>query len=273
MTDLTRLASGPDEDEPRTLRAVEPTAFAGVFTREITLFRRVWLSTAFGSIVEPTINLLAFGFGLGALVSSVQGIPYIQFIGTGTVATAVLFASVFAGMYDTYIKRTFRKTYDGILATPVDVPELFLAEGAWIAVKAGVFGMAPLLVAMIFGLPPSWGMLAIPFICFLTGLGFGFMGQWFSGIVPSIDSFTYVQSALITPLFVLAGIFFPLEGLPQWVQTSAQLNPLYHCVQLVRNAVFGWEPLNDLGHTLALVLFAAAMATLSIRVLRRKLID
>jgi lipooligosaccharide transport system permease protein len=57
------------------------------------------------------------------------------------------------------------------------------------------------------------------------------------------------------------------------VQTSAQLNPLYHCVQLVRNAVFGWEPLNDLGHTLALVVFAAVMAALSIRVLRRKLID
>jgi lipooligosaccharide transport system permease protein len=255
------------------LRAVEPTAFAGVFTREITLFRRVWPSTTFGSIVEPTINLIAFGFGLGALVSSVQGIPYIQFVGTGTVATAVLFSSVFAGMFDTYVKRFYMKTYDGILATPVDVPELFIAEATWIAVKSGIYGCAPLFVAMIFGLPPSWGMLAIPFIGFLTGFGFALMGQWFSGIVPSIDSFTYVQSALITPLFLLAGIFFPLEGLPQWVQTLAQFNPLYHCVQLIRHAVFGWEPLNDLGNVLALVVFAVIMANLSIRVLRRKLID
>ena len=53
------------------LRAVEPTAFAGVFTREITLFRRIWKSSTFGSIVEPTINLVAFGFGFGALVTSV----------------------------------------------------------------------------------------------------------------------------------------------------------------------------------------------------------
>ena len=68
------------------LRAVEPTAFAGVFTRETTLFRRIWRSTTFGSIVEPTINLIAFGFGFGALVATVQGIPYVQFIGTGTVA-------------------------------------------------------------------------------------------------------------------------------------------------------------------------------------------
>jgi lipooligosaccharide transport system permease protein len=273
MTDTLGTTNHPDSAPERPLRAVEPTAFAGVFTREVVLFRRVWPSTTFGAIVEPTINLLAFGFGLGALVSTVQGIPYIQFIGTGTVATAVLFSSVFAGMFDTYVKRFYMKTYDGILSTPVDVPELFLAEACWIAVKAGIYGMAPLLVAIVFGLPPSWGMLAIPFIGFLTGFGFAFMGMWFSGIVPSIDSFSYVQSALVTPLFLLAGIFFPLQGLPQWVQTLALVNPLYHCVQLVRNAVFGWEPLNDLGHVVALGIFAAVMAALAIRVLRSKLID
>jgi lipooligosaccharide transport system permease protein len=255
------------------LRAVEPTAFAGVFTRETTLFRRVWRSTTFGSIVEPTINLVAFGFGFGALVTSVQGIPYVQYIGTGVVASAVLFSSVFAGMFDTYVKRFYMKTYDGILATPVDVPELFLAEAAWIAVKSGIYGCAPLLVAMLFGLPPSWGMLAIPFIGMLTGLGFAFMGQWFSGIVPSIDSFTYVQSALVTPLLLLSGVFFPITGFPSWVQSLAQLNPLYHCVELVRDAVFGWEPLPDLGHVAALGVFAAVMGVLAVRVLRRRLID
>ncbi|MBI1376772.1 MAG: ABC transporter [Frankiales bacterium] len=270
-TTVSRAAAGGAPGRP--LRAVEPAAFAGVFLRETTLFRRVWPSSTFGAIVEPTINLLAFGFGLGALVSTVQGIPYIQFIGTGTVATAVLFSSVFAGMFDTYVKRVYMKTYDGILAAPVDVPELFLAEACWIAVKAGVFGLAPLLVAIVFGLPPSWGMLAIPFIGFLTGFGIALMGMSFSGVVPSIDSFNYVQSALVTPMFLLAGIFFPLQGLPSWIATLAQVNPLYHCVQLVRDAVFGWQPADDLWHVLALVAFAAVMAPLAIRVLRRRLID
>ncbi len=261
-----------DRDGNR-VRAFETASFAGVWIRETTLFRRVWRSSTFGSVVEPVINLLAFGFGLGALVTSVQGIPYIQYVGTGAVASAVLFASVFAGMFDTYVKRYYMKTYDGILATPVDVPELFLAEATWIGVKAGVFGCAPLLVAMLFGLPPSWGMVAIPFIGFLTGFGFALMGQWFSGIVPSIDSFSYVQSALVTPLFLLAGIFFPLTGLPEWVQKLAQVNPLYHCVQLVRDAVFGWQPRDDLGHVTALLIFAALMGFLAIRALRARLID
>ena len=137
---------------PDRVRAVERSAFAGVLTREATIFKRFWRSSAFGSIVEPTINLLAFGFGFGALVSTVAGIPYIQFIGTGMVALSVLFSSVFSGMYDTYVKRLYQRTYDGILATPVDVHELFLAEATWIAVRSGVFGCAPLLIAMAFGL-------------------------------------------------------------------------------------------------------------------------
>lgn len=254
------------------VRAVEPTAFAGVLTREATIFRRFWRSTTFGSIVEPTINLLAFGFGFGALVSTVAGIPYIQFIGTGMVALAVLFSSAFAGMYDTYIKRLYMHTYEGILATPVDVPELFLAEASWIALKSGIFGCAPLLVAMVFGLPPSWGMLAVPFIGILTGFGFAFLGMWFSALVPSIDSFTYVQSALLTPLLLISGIYFPLTAFPEWVQTLAQVNPLYHCVNLVRDAVFGWQ-WSALTDVAVLVVFAALTSVLAIRALRRKLID
>jgi lipooligosaccharide transport system permease protein len=88
-----------------------------------------------------------------------------------------------------------------------------------------------------------------------------------------MDSFTYVQSALVTPLLLLSGVFFPISGFPQWVQSLAQVNPLFHCVELVRDAVFGWEPVHDLVSVLVLCLFAAVMGFLAVRVLRRRLID
>lgn len=251
---------------------MELAPYYGVWTRELTVFKRLWASTTFASIVEPTVYLLAFGFGLGALITSVNGYSYIEFVGTGSVATAVLFSSVFAGMFNTFVKRVYQKTYEGVLSTPVDVSELVTAEAIWIAAKAGVYGCAPLLVAMCFGLSPSWGMLAVPFIGFLTGLGFAFLGQWLSGVVPSIDSFNYVTSALITPLFLVAGTFFPISGLPAWVQALSQFNPLYHCVQLVRDAVFGWQPLADLWHVTALVIFAIVARWLAVRRLERRLI-
>jgi len=256
----------------RRVRRLEPAAFAGVWTREVTLFRRYWRSTTFSAVVEPTIYLLAFGAGFGSLVGAVAGYRYIEFLGTGIVATAVLFTSAFAGMFQTFIRRTYQRTYDALLAAPVDVPELVTAEASWIGAKAGVYGCAPLLVAMAFGLPPSPGMVVVPLVGFVTGLGFALFGIWVSAVVPSLDQFNYIISAVLTPLFLVAGTFFPVDALPGWAATLAQLNPLYHCVQLVRHAAFGFAPLADLGHVAALCLFAGLMWLLAVRWMRRRLV-
>ena len=70
-----------------TIGRLERPAITGVLVREIVNFSSYWRAATFSSTVEPTIYLLAFGFGIGALVSSVQGLDYIEFVGTGTVAT------------------------------------------------------------------------------------------------------------------------------------------------------------------------------------------
>jgi lipooligosaccharide transport system permease protein len=255
------------------VRWLELSAVAGVWKRETTLFRRYWRSTTFSSVVEPTIYLLAFGFGFGSLVGAVGNYSYLDFVGTGVVATAVLFTSAFAGMFVTFIRRVFQKSYDALLAAPVDVHELVTAESLWIAAKAGVYGCAPLAVAVAFGLTPSWGMLLVPFIGFLTGFGFALFGVWTSALVPSINSFDYIISGLLTPLFLVAGTFFPLDQLPGWAQALARVNPLYHCVELVRHAVFGLEPAADLVHAGVLIAFATLMWLLAVHMMRKRLID
>ena len=143
------------------LGRLERPAMMGVLVREVINFSSFWRSSTFASTVEPTIYLVAFGFGFGSLVSTVGGYHYVDFVGTGTVATAVLFASVFPGMFSTFVKYQFQHTYDAILAAPVDTEELVTAEALWIATRAGVYGCAPMLVAMLFGLDPSFGMLAV----------------------------------------------------------------------------------------------------------------
>jgi len=254
------------------VRWLEPSAIAAIWTREVTLFSRYWRSTSFAALVEPLVYLLAFGLGFGSLVAAIGDVPYIQFLGTGIVASAVLFTSVFAGMYTTFIRRTFQKVYDALLAAPIDVHEIVIGEALWISTKAAVYGCAPLLAAMVFGLPPSWGMLLVPAIAFLTGLGFALFGILASASVPSIDSFNYITSAVVTPLFLVSGTFFPLENAPEWAQRLAYLNPLYHCVELVRDAVFVTLSPVDLVHAAVLAFFAALMGWLAVRTMRLRLI-
>ena len=197
--------------DPVKLRRLERPALLGVLMREMINYSSYWRSTTFSATVEPTIYLLAFGFGFGSLVATVGGYEYVEFVGTGTVATAVLFSSAFAAMFGTFIKYKFQHTYDAILAAPVDTEELVTAEALWIATRAGVYGCFPMLVAMLFGLDPSWGMLLVPFFGFIAGFGWAGFGILASAIATSIENFNYIISAGLTPLFLVAGTFFPLD--------------------------------------------------------------
>jgi lipooligosaccharide transport system permease protein len=255
------------------LGRLERPALTGVLVREMVNYSSYWRSSTFSSTVEPTIYLLAFGFGFGSLVSKIGAYDYVEFVGTGTVATAVLFSSAFPAMFGTFVKYQFQRTYDAILAAPVDTEELVTAEALWIATRAGVYGCVPLLVALFFGLDPAWGMLTVPGIAFVAGFGWACFGISVAGFASSIENFNYVVSAVLTPLFLVAGTFFPLSQLPEWAQIAGNFNPLHHCVELVRNAAFGWDGLTDLARVGALVAFGLIMWRIAIHAMTRKLVN
>ena len=109
-------------------------------------------------MLEPVIYLVAFGLGLGAtIVDRVGSLEYVEFVGTGMVATAVIFSSALPAMFGTFIKERFQRTYDAILAAPVDVEELVTAEMLWIGIRGGFYGCFPLIVSILFASTRRWG--------------------------------------------------------------------------------------------------------------------
>ena len=202
----------PREVRVRAVGRLEPAALLGVMSRDVTLFGRYWKATTFSSVVQPTIYLLAFAAGIGALVPRVGHVSYTDYIATGVVATAVLFSSAFPGMFNTFVRWRFQRTYDAMLATPIDVEELVTAEVLWIAIRAGVYGLAPILVGIVFGLTPTPGMLLVVPIGFVTGFGFAAFGVLLAAIARTIDNFNYITSAVLTPMFLVAGTFFPVSS-------------------------------------------------------------
>jgi lipooligosaccharide transport system permease protein len=255
------------------IRRFDPAAILAVIGREAANFRTFWRGTTFNSLLDPTIYLLAFGLGLGAtIVGDVDGIPYVQFVGTGMVATAVIFSSALPAMFGTFVKHHFQHTYDAILAAPIDTEELVTAEALWIAIRSGFYGTFPILVTFFFGLEPAWGMLLIPLFCFVTAFGFASFGISVAAKAQKIDQFNYVTTTCITPLFLVAGTFFPIDQLPQAAQVLANFNPLYQLVELVRGACFGFADVDAL-RLLGLIVFALVLWRVAIRFMQQRLID
>ena len=267
------MSTAAATEPTRPMRRLDPAAIGGIMSREVANFRTFWKSTTFSSVLEPVVYLLAFGLGLGAtVVDDVDGMEYVQFVGTGMVATAVIFSSALPAMFGTFVKHRFQRTYDAILAAPVDVEELVTAEMLWIALRSGFYGSFPLIVTMAFGLDPAWGMLLVPFFAFVTALGFAGFGIAVAATVAKIDQFSYVTTLFVTPLFLVAGTFFPIDQLPQGLQVAAQFNPLHQLVELVRHACFGFEA-TDLLRIGALMVFAVVLWRVAVARLEKRLID
>jgi lipooligosaccharide transport system permease protein len=116
-------------------------------------------------------------------------------------------------------------------------------------------------------------MLTVPFIGWISGYGWACFGIAVAGYAKSIENFNYIVSAVLTPLFLLAGSFFPLDNFPEWAQVLAQFNPLHQTVVLVRHAVFGYEGWEDLARVGMLVSFGLIVWRVAIHAMVRKLID
>jgi lipooligosaccharide transport system permease protein len=263
----------PDGEVRERIGRLERPAIVGVLMRELINYSSFWRSSAFSSIMEPVIYLLAFGFGVGALVSQVGGHRYLFFVATGTVGMSVMYSGAFPAMFSTFVKYKFQRTYDAIIAAPVDCEELVTAESLWIGIRVGVYGCAPIFVALFFGLPPSWGMLLLPLVCFVSGIGWALFGISVAASLNSIDNFSYVITGFLTPMMLTAGTFFPITRLPHWARIVAEINPLYNSVELVRGAVFGWHGAADLWHVGYLLFWGFVLWRVAVRQMTKRLVD
>jgi lipooligosaccharide transport system permease protein len=205
-----------------------------VWQRNFTVYTKLYKSSLALNFVEPILYLAALGLGLGAFVKEINGVPYINFIAPGIIASSSMFAAIYECTYGTYVRMTYQKTFDAILATPVTLDDLIAGELMWGATKSLLYGTIIIIVISLFGLVDSpLIILAVP-ILFVSGLIFAEISVIFTAVVPGIDSFNYFYTLFMTPMFLFSGIFFPLDNLPPVVSKIAFFTPLYHLVNICR---------------------------------------
>lgn len=206
-----------------------------VWQRHFTVYTKLYKSSFALNFVEPILYLSALGLGLGAFVREIEGVPYINFIAPGIIASSSMFAAIYECTYGTYVRMTYQKTFDAILATPVNIDDLVAGELIWGASKSILYGTTIIIVISMFGLVDSpLIILTIP-VLFISGLIFAEMSVIFTALVPGIDSFNYFYTLLMTPMFLFSGIFFPLNTLPPAISKIAFFTPLYHLVNICRS--------------------------------------
>jgi lipooligosaccharide transport system permease protein len=210
-----------------------------VWQRHFTVYTKLYKSSFALNFAEPVLYLTAMGLGLGGFVPSINGMPYINFIAPGIIASSAMFAVVYECTYSTYVRIHFQKTFDAILATPVNIDDLIAAEMIWGATKSIIYGTTIIIVISAFGLVASPLIVLVIPLLFVLGIIFAEISLTFVAKVPGIDSFNYFYTLFMTPMFLFSGIFFPLSGMPAIVEQIAWFTPLYHFVNICRSFAAG----------------------------------
>jgi lipooligosaccharide transport system permease protein len=251
---------------------ISPKSAWRYWQRNTVVFRRTWLLGLMAWFIEPVIYLVAMGYGLGHYLQSVNGLKYINFIAPGLLAVSAMYGATFETTWNAYFKMDESRIYEACVATPLSVEDVALGESIWGTTRAMAYGAAFAIVAIPFGVFRSWwGILTIPALG-LIGLTFSLFGLTFTYFITRIDYLSYYWTVFLTPMFMFAGVFFPLQNLPGWLRVLAWFMPLHHSAELLRALMTYGRPGSALGHALWLLVVSALLLLVPPWVLRRRLV-
>jgi lipooligosaccharide transport system permease protein len=226
--------------------------------RNSIVYKHLWLILVSG-FFEPLFYLLGIGFGVGAMVGDVGAVSYGAFVAPGLLAAHCMNGAITDGFFNIFFKLHYEKTYDGILATPMSVPDIAFGEMLWALSRGSMYAAAFIAVILSIGelmgprmLISLWALLALP-AAVLVSASFSAMALCLTSFVRKIPDFDIVMGLLVTPMFLFAGIFFPVDQLPQLVQWVVQAVPLYHAVALLRQLTTGTVDLTIFIHVVYLI--------------------
>ena len=249
------------------------TGILRVWQRNARVWRKFMLASLIGNLGQPFLFLLAMGYGLGREVPDLHGLTYLQFIGPGLAASAVMYSAAFEATYGAYTRLSGQRTFEAILMTPVSLDSLAYGEIAWGASKGLLAGVIMLACLPLFGVTPAPTVLLLLPLLFMAGLFFAAWGLIMSALAKTYDFFNYFISLVITPLFLFSGIFFPLDGLPEPGRTLLGWLPLTPVVSMARSLCYGQLEAAMLLPAGLLLLVTLASCRLAAHLLRRRLIQ
>jgi lipooligosaccharide transport system permease protein len=247
-------------------------AALAVWRRNTLVWRRLMGASLLINFGEPFLYLLGLGYGLGLFIGEMMNMPYLTFLASGILASSAMNSATFEAMYSVYTRMIPQRTYDAILATPVSIQDILAGELLWCATKSVIAGSGILAVAALLGAVSDWRALWVLPLLFLIGLAFAGPALVMTAFARGYDFFNYYMTLLVTPMFILSGVFYPVSSLPAALQTAVQFLPLTHAVDLIRPLIAGL-PVTDVPlHLAVLAGYALVGYVVAVALVRRRLL-
>lgn len=187
------------------------------------------------SLGQPLLFLFVFGGGLSPAMSGLAGgqIDFTSFLFPGIIAMAVLFTAIFSAVSIVW-DREFGFLKE-VLVAPVSRTAVALGKVAGGSTVAMFQGVIILLLAPLIGVSLSPAQIAVLIaLMLLTAATMTSLGVLIAARMHSMEGFQMMMNFVLMPMFFLSGAFFPLQGVPLWMEWLAKIDPMTYGVDPIR---------------------------------------
>jgi ABC-2 type transport system permease protein len=192
-----------------------------------------------GTIILPLLFLFIFGSGLSASMGLLgPGIDFAQFMFPGIIGMTVIMNSFMGGISVVW-DREFGFLKE-VLVAPINRSSVTIGKMLGSATVALIQGTIILIFAPVIDVSLSgWTILKLLPLMFLLAACLGSFGVLLGTRIKSIEAFQAIMPMLMFPMIFLSGVFFPMEGLPSWMNVLVKINPAAYGIAPIRQVVLG----------------------------------
>ena len=213
------------------------------------------------------------GVGVGALVDAgpnssevLGGVEYVSFLAPALVATTAMMVVAQESMWPVMDGFMWNNAFRAMASTPLAPVRSPQVSRSGMRTRGAMAATGVAIVQALFPQTRSWGLVPAVGFAVLTALAFALpITAWSSSRLTDV-SFPAIMRFAIIPMFLFAGVFYPIDELPGWLQPVAWATPLFNGVELCRGAVLGTL---DAPEALLHIAVLAAYATVGYVICRR----
>lgn len=213
-----------------------------VFEKQLVLYRRLWRSSLFSSFLLPVLFLVSIGVGVGRYVGDVRGVPYVEWIVPGVLASTAFQMAVGECTYPVLGGFKWMRTWHAMYAAPLSVWDMIRGWLLYIVFRVEIAVVVFLVIVGVAGVLGSPWAVVTPLVAGLLAVAVAAPVTAFSASIDHDSYFALLFRFVMIPSTLFAGVFFPVEQLPGVVRPLAYASPLWHGVELCRAATLGVAP-------------------------------
>tara|TARA_Y100000758_G_scaffold283288_1_gene231998 strand:- start:831 stop:1589 length:759 start_codon:yes stop_codon:yes gene_type:complete len=219
--------------------------FLTFLKREIYRFMVLYKQTIIPALISSLLYIVVFGSTLGSRISTIDGVPYINFIIPGLVMMSVI-TQAYQNSASSIMQAKYLKFIEDILIAPLSGMQISLGYIIGGTLRGIICGLSILIMCLFITDLKINNFLLTIFYLLTVSWTFSAFGVIIGIMAKSWDEIGSFSNFVFMPMTFLGGVFYSLDMLPPLWRNISYVNPIYWMISGLRYSTLGIEENSNL---------------------------